>query len=217
MIDIKKQEEMLMAIGRILLKKIEVYAIGGTATMLRGLKNSTLDVDLVFNKYEDRKEFIEALKKLGAKEYDSRLVYGLKDNAPLMLEFDNCRFDMFMNKIITSYFSDGMKERSGQTHEFANLIIKVADPGDIIIMKSVTSRAKDIDDIISIINNNSINWNTVVDEAKEQVRLGKESAIMNLGEKLERLANQKVISIPKDVHDKIWKLFHRQVKKKAKK
>ena len=74
--------------------------------MFMGIKNATLDIDLVFNKKSDREEFMNVLRKLGAKESDVTLVYGLKSNTPLMLEFNNCRFDMFMDKIITSTFSD---------------------------------------------------------------------------------------------------------------
>jgi len=216
MIDINQQEEMFITIGKTLSKKVLVYAIGGTAMMLRAIKNSTLDIDFVFDKIEDRKEFMNTLKKLGAKESDITLIYGLNNNSPTMLEFNNCRFDLFMNKIITSTFSDAMKERAKQTHEFGNLIIKVADPNDIIIMKSATSRAKDLEDIIFIINKSQINWNILLEEAKEQVNLGNKTAIMNLGEKLEKLNNQKVILVPRDFSDKLWKLFKKQVKNKTK-
>ena len=217
MIDIKQQEDMFIAIGNILPKKIFIYAIGGTAMMLLGIKDLTLDVDFVFDKKSDREELMDALRKLGAKESDVTLVYGLKNNSPLMLEFKDCRFDLFMNKIITSVFSDAMKERAQETHEFGNLIIKVANPSDILIMKSVTGRTKDNDDIISIIKNNNLNWNVIIEEAKEQVKLSNEHAIMGLGEKLEKLINEKVISVPKEITDKIWKLFNKQVKEKAKK
>src|SRR3989344_5487633 len=124
MIDIRQQEEMLIAIGNILSKKISIYAIGGTAMMFQSIKNATLDVDFVFDKTSDREEFMNALRKLGAKGSDATIVYGLRDNSPLMLEFNNCRFDMFMNKIITSTFSESMQKRATQTHEFGNLIIK---------------------------------------------------------------------------------------------
>ena len=217
MIDIKQQEEMFIAIGNILPKKIFTYAIGGTAMMLLGIKDLTLDVDFVFDKKSDREELMGALRKLGAKESDVTLVYGLKNNTPLMLEFKDCRFDLFMNKIITSTFSDAMKERAQETHEFGNLIIKVANPSDILIMKSVTSRAKDSNDIVAIINKSHLDWNVVVEESQEQVKLGNETAIMGLGEKLEKLTNQKAISVPKEITDKIWKLFNKQIKEKAKK
>ncbi|MDO8460044.1 MAG: hypothetical protein Q7S74_02975 [Nanoarchaeota archaeon] len=217
MIDIQQQESILIAIGKILPKKLQVYAIGGTAMMFMGIKNSTLDIDFVFDKKNDREEFMDTLRKLGAKGSDVTLVYGLKNNTPLMLEFDNCRFDMFMNKIITSNFSEAMKERAKEVHEFGNLIVRVADPSDIIIMKSATSREKDSEDIIAIINKSHINWDVIVEESKEQVRLGNEIAIMGLGEKLEKLTNLKVITIPETIPNKIWKLFNKQVKDKAKK
>jgi hypothetical protein len=213
MIDIRQQEDMFIAIGNALQRKILIYAIGGTAMMFRGLKNSTLDADLVFDKKTDREEFMNALRKLGAKESDAILVYGLKNNTPLMLTLNNCRFDLFMNKIITSTFSDSMKERAEHTHEFGNLIIKVATPSDILIMKSVTARDKDNDDIIAIINKTKLDWNVVIEEAKEQVKLGNEKAILGLGEKLEKLVSSKAINVPQEVSDKLWDLFTKQIKK----
>jgi len=216
MINIQQQEEMFIAIGNAIPKKLSIYAIDGTAMMLRGLKDSTLDVDFVFDKRSDREEFMNALRKLGAKESDVTLVYGLKDNTPMMLEFSDCRFDLFMGKIITSFFSDRMKERAKETHEFGNLIIKPADPNDILIMKSATSREKDIDDIVSIANKTRINWNIVIEESAEQVRLGHETAILGLGEKLEKLLNRKLITIPKHVLDDLWNMLNKQVKNKGK-
>ena len=220
MINITNQEVIFNEIGRALPKKLIIYSIGGTAMMLLGLKGETLDIDLVFDKKLDREIFIETLEVMKFRKDDKRVIetYGLKKNTPSMLRLESGDFifDLFMNKIITSTFSDAMKERAKQTHEFGNLIIRVADPNDIIIMKSATSRVKDLEDIISIINKSQINWKILLEEAKEQVNLGNETAIMNLGEKLEKLNNQKVILVPKDFSDKLWKLFKKQVKKKAK-
>ena len=179
MIDVQEQERLFIAVGDILEKKIIVYAIGGTAMMFRNIKDATLDIDLVFDRPGDREEFISALKKLGSKDSDVTLVYGLKKNTPIMRELGSARFDLFMNKIITSEFSENMKKRANQTHEFGkNLIIKVASPQDILIMKSATSRIKDLEDILSIIKKNVINWEEVIEGAQEQVNLGNELAIL---------------------------------------
>lgn len=218
MIEIQQQEAMLIKIGNILEKRISVYAIGGTAMMLRSIKDSTLDIDFVFDRKSDRDEFIIALRKLGAKDSNVTLIYGLKSNTPIVLEFENCRFDLFMNKIITSMFSEKMKSRAEQIHEFGkNLIVKVADPHDLIIMKSVTSRTKDLDDISTIVNKNPIHWDIIVEEAKEQLSFGNERAVLSLGEKIEKLNNQKAITVPKAILDELWKLLKRQIGKKTKK
>jgi hypothetical protein len=214
MIDTKQQEEILISLGNILDRKITVYAIGGTAMMLKGIKDTTLDIDFVFDKKSDREEFILGLKKLGAKESDVTLVYGLKENTPIMLELGNARFDLFMNKIITSIFSQKMKDRANQIHEFGkNLIIKVANVHDLIIMKSVTSRTKDLDDISVIFKKSNISWDIIIEESLEQVKLGNRVAILALGEKFEKLNNQKIIAVPRSVLDKLWSLLKEQMGK----
>jgi hypothetical protein len=217
MININNQEVLFNEIGRVLPKKLVIYSVGGTAMMLRGLKEETLDIDLVFDKESDRKMFIETLESMKFRKDERRVieVYGLKKNTPaiMRLESQDFAFDLFLNKIISSVFSDGMKKRATQTHEFGrNLVIKVADLNDILIMKSVTGRAKDNEDIIFIINNNKPDWEIILEEAKEQVKLGNETAIIGLGENLEKLSNRNLITVPKQIIDKIWKLFKEQVK-----
>src|SRR3989344_3256630 len=212
MINIQQQEVLFNAIGNILQKKIELYAIGGTSMMLRGIKDATLDVDFVFDNNEDRNEIISALRRLRAKESDVTLIYGSRDNTPEVLELDNVRFDLFMNKIITSIFSEKMKERAKQAHEFGrNLVVKAADYHDVIIMKCVTSRTKDLDDISLILNKRQINWETILDAAKEQVDLGNEMVILSLGEKFEIINRLKKAKIPMTVLDDLWKLLNKQV------
>ena len=221
MINLNSQETLFNEIGRALHKKLIVYSVGGTAMMLRGLKGETLDIDLVFDKEGDRKLFIETLETMKFRKDDKIVIetYGLKKNTPTMLRLESGDFifDLFLNKIISSVFSDGMKKRATQTHEFGgNLVIKVSDPNDILIMKSATSREKDSEDIAAIVNLSHIDWSIVVEEAKEQVRLGNETAILGLGEKLEKLAKRKLIAVPKDILDKLWKLLDKQVGDKAK-
>jgi len=216
MIDIQEQQNLFIRIAERLPKKIEVYAIGGTAMMFLGLKYKTLDVDLVFSNVDDRKVFKETAKLLDFKESSAEIIYGKKENTPEMVTISDVRLDLFLFKIVSSYFSEPMQKRATQIHEFGNLIIKVADPHDILIMKSVTSREKDFEDIASIIKNTKINWDVIVNESCEQVRLGNEAAILGLGEKLEKLSNRKIIVVPKDVLNKLWKLLDKQVKWKKK-
>ena len=141
----------------------------------------------------------------------------IQKGTSVRLESSDFIFDLFLDKIISSVFSEGMKRRATQTHEFGgNLVIKVAAPSDILIMKSVTGRTKDNEDIISIINNNKLDWNVVIGE-EEQVKLGNEKAILGLGEKLEKLVNLKAINIPQEASNKPGDLFTKQIKNKAKK
>lgn len=216
MIDVTEQEQLFVDIGIKLPKKIEVYAIGGTAMMFLGLKKATLDIDLVFSNYKDRKVFMETAKSIGIEEMDSRVVYGKRENVPEVMRLRDFRIDLFLFKIITTDFSEAMQKRADRVHVFGgNLVVKIADVHDLIIMKSVTLREKDEDDIVSAINNSKIDWNIIIEEAQNQLSFGNERTILDLGTTFEKMTNQKKAVIPKEVQDKLWNLLKKQINEKS--
>lgn len=215
MISIEEQQKLLIALGEVLPYEITIYAIGGTAMMFYGIKKQTLDIDLVFMKEKDRKIFIESAKSLGYKEFDSSIIYGFKKNTPIMIKVGEARLDLFLENIISFIFSDDMKKRSQQIHQFGdNLIIKIADIHDLIIMKCATNRLKDEEDITSIFKNKDVDWNILIQEAQNQINLGKETAILELGNTLEKLYNKKKIIVPGWVLNKLWFLLKEQTDKR---
>ena len=218
MITIDKQQKLLLNISRRLSRKITVYAIGGTAMMFLGFKDSTLDIDLVFENEKDRDVFREAVKSLGYLEMDNLKVYGAKRNAPEMFKLDDERFDLFVVDVIDFSFSGTMRKRAEETHQFRdNLILKIADPHDIILMKCATDRVKDKDHAPKIIKSTKINWNIVIDETKKQIELGKERAAFDLGCFLEDLKTKLNLGIPQEVLDKLFVIVEKQAKEKRSK
>lgn len=214
MIDIEEQNKLLLDIGKQFNKEITVYAIGGTAMMFLGLKDATLDIDLVFENKNSRKKFIETIESLGYIKMESRIVYGSKKNQPEMLKLGDVRFDLFVDEVIHFKFSNNMKEKADKVHKFQNLIIKIADPHDIILMKCATDREKDKIDVLNIIKNKKIDWNVIIEEAKHQVELGKETAILELGEFLEDLKKIVPNKIPKEVLNELFTLVKKQMEEK---
>ncbi|MBI2047177.1 hypothetical protein HYT26_03375 [Candidatus Pacearchaeota archaeon] len=216
MISIGEQQTILLNIARELKKQITAFAIGGTAMMFLGLKNSTLDIDLVFKNIEDREEFIKAVKKIGFISLDSATIYGKKENIPVMLKLGDFRLDLFVNDVIDFIFSEEMQKRAKITRQFEkNLILKIADLHDIILMKCATGRLKDIDDARTIIQTTNINWNVIINEAKNQLSLGKERAILDLGTFLEKLKKIN-LNIPNTILNELWFLLEKQIRKKRK-
>ncbi len=214
MIEIKEQENLFIQIGKRLKRRIIAYAIGGTAMMFHGFKENTLDIDLVFTEIKDREEFKEAAKSLGYGEMDSRKIYGKKDNSPEMIYLGDNRLDLFVLDVIDFKFSKNMEKRALDIHEFSsNFVLKIADVHDIIIMKCATRRLKDENDIVNLAKN-KINWKILVDEAKNQARLGKESALIDLGYLLEKLKYKYKIKVPLKIIDELWKLVKRQARKR---
>lgn len=216
MISIEEQQKLFLTISRKLMEKMTVYAVGGTAMTFLGLKDATLDIDLVFETEHDREKFEDAIKSLGYKVLDSAIVYGAKTNRPKMFTLGENRFDLFVVEIVDFIFSEKMRERATQIHQYNdNLILKIADPHDIILMKCATDRLKDKDDVRKIIDSREINWELIIDEAKNQITLGKKRAIFDLGCFLEDMRkNMHVDKIPQSVVSKLWGLFGNEAKAK---
>lgn len=215
MINIERQRELFIKIGEKIPRKMEVFAIGGTGMMLQGLKEQTVDVDLVFANKNDRELFKNVALSLGYKETDPKILYGRKPHTPIMFTVENARFDLFLLDVLGVRFSDSMIVRAEQTHQFyENLIIKPANFHDIIIMKSATGRAKDENDLVFLLKNKDLSWQILVDEAKNQVSLGNERAILELGQLLERLSNKGRAFVPKEVLDQLWGLLTKQMDEK---
>lgn len=217
MISIEQQQKLLLNASRKLKRKINAYAIGGTAMMFLGFKDSTLDIDLVFENSEDKEAFKEAIKAVGYQEIDTIKLYGTRRNQPEMLTLGDERFDLFVVRVIDFIFSKTMQERAEQTHQFNdNLIIKVANPHDLILMKCATDRVKDKDDAKNIIENTKIDWNLIVQEVKTQVELGQDKAAFELGCFLEDLKNEVGVNIPKETLDTLFEIVKRQASEKQK-
>ena len=215
MISIKDQQNLFIEIAKKLPREIVTYAIGGTAMMFLGFKESTKDIDLVFTTLEDRRIFKEAAKQLGYKEMDSTIVYGAKNNCPEMITLGDARLDLFSLDVIDFTFSENMQKRAQQTHEFGkNLILKIADMHDIIMMKSATRRIKDEDDIVRIAKGSEIDWEILIKESQEQVKLGKERAVWDLISLLEKLNKDHKMKITHEILDRLFKLLKQQVNKK---
>ena len=218
MISIEQQQKLLISVSKRLTKKVTAYAIGGTAMMFLGFKEATLDIDIVFKNDIDRNIFQEAVKSLGYQEVGAIEVYGAKRNQPKMFRLDDERFDLFAVQVIDFAFSENMQKRAEQTHRFGDkLILKIANPHDIILMKCATDRLKDKDDARNIINSTKLNWDILIEEAKKQIELGKESAAFDLGCFLEDLKTKMNVEIPMEVLDQLFEIVQIQAKEKRKK
>ncbi len=215
MISTTDQKNLLIELGNKLSREITIYAIGGTAMMFLGFKEATIDIDLVFTNSEDRKLFKKTAISLGYKEMDSIAVYGVKSNRPEMINLGDSRLDLFLNEVIDFVFSESMQKRAVQTHQFGkNLIIKIADKHDIILMKCVINRTKDEEDIVGIVKNSEIDWNIIIEESKLQMKLGKETIFFEMGSLIEKLIYKHKLNVPKEIGDIFFDLLTKQINEK---
>lgn len=218
MISIERQQRLLLNLSKELQKPVTVYAVGGTAMMFLGLKESTLDIDLVFNDKEGKELFMGAAQALGYRLMDAFKMYGVKNNVPDMLTLGDERFDLFVVDVVDFTFSESMRERAVDTHQFGDmLVLKIASPQDLILMKCATDRVKDKDDARTIILNTTVKWDVLIEEAKTQVKLGRTEAIFHLGGFLEDLRNSLGDKVPEEVVHILYNLVEEQIKERTKK
>lgn len=209
MINLKDQEELFRLIADYLSADIDCLCIGGTAMMFLGYKTTTKDIDLVFKIEKDRSLFIEAIEKLGYVKKSVNLVYpkNIKKikRKPLIFSRGEERFDLFV-KDVFGFTLNFSSENFVQKQDFIGkkeLIIKVLPKEYLILLKVVTAREKDYEDIESIVNvEKDLNWDFIIDEAISQ-RERVPWILIDLEEKMQKLS--KKIFIKERYFDKIYK------------
>ena len=176
MINTKDQEELLKLIADYLSRDVECYAIGGTAMIFYGYKNATKDIDLVFLNKDDCEEFIKAIEKLGYSKKSLKSVYNEKridfPSKPRIYSRGDERFDLFIRNVFGFEFKNQFKELIREKIGFISkkeLIINILPIEFIILLKAITHRERDLEDVQEIADKEkNIDWDLIINEAIKQ-------------------------------------------------
>ncbi len=208
----KDQLDLFALVAKSLTKNIECYAFGGNAMMFYGYKEETKDVDLLFEEESSRQEFIRAISSLGYAETSPITIYipeKLRDpHRPLMYKRGESRFDLFVKKIFKTLLSPNMKENVFAAHEFKgkyNLKIKVLKKEYLIILKAVTSRDKDFEDILTILQKEKdFDWPYLIEEVSWQYQHGDSWVLLDLEKVMQEL--KKYLFIEEKYFKQLYKI-----------
>ena len=216
MIDTQDQEELFRLIADYLEEDIKCIAIGGTAMMFQGYKTTTKDIDLVFENDKERGVFIRAIEKLGYAQKSLKFVYSenrlASKNKPLLYSRGDERFDLFAKDVFGFEIE---KEKFVQRHDFIGkkeLIIFTLSKDYLILLKAITSREKDYEDIETIVEvEKNIDWDSIIDAAIQK-RRQMTWILHDLEETMQKL--KKVAFIKKGHFEKIYEAERDFSKKK---
>ena len=180
MITYEDQMSIFELISKEISKNIECYAFGGTAMMFYGYKDETKDIDLLFEDEALGNEFVKVIKNLGFNETTLVNIYipeKLREkNVPRMFKREDSRFDIFLKKIFKTVISPKMKEDLYAVHDFKgknNLRVNVLRKEFIVLLKAVTERDRDFEDILTIVKREkNFDWQYLIDEVIWQYRHG---------------------------------------------
>lgn len=207
MINTKDQEELFKLVADYLEKDIECVAIGGTAMMFSGYKNATKDIDLVFKTENNLNSFVKAINKLGYKEIALAGIYNEKrrkhKEKPRMFTRGDERFDLFIKSVF------GYKlgwDTFVQRRDFLGkkeLTMYVLPKEDLILLKAITGRSADKEDILTIMETEKdVDWERIVSNAIKQKNNNK-WILVDLEETMQEL--KKKFFIKKEHFDRIYK------------
>lgn len=198
----KHSEDKLLAglekIGGILENSVDAYLLGGVNLILRGVKDTTKDIDIVL---ENRKNFQDIVNALRKNNYEERYEIGreyerLKPS--IVLEKQGFpRWDIFVGLVANClYLTEEMKSRSEEYTVEGNLHLHLLSPTDIFLFKSVTDREGDLEDAALIARQKEINWKDLLNEIKKQDELTERYPSFTVLDTLDILAERYSIDPP---------------------
>ncbi|MCX6768290.1 MAG: hypothetical protein NTY83_00365 [Candidatus Micrarchaeota archaeon] len=163
-------DKELTKIGTRLRTQIKIFLIGGCAMSLRGLKESTKDMDIVFKNETDYIQFCDSL--FGAEYFQP---FAIKDEHKTLKAFtmyenkDGFHLDLFVGRVMQKLaLSKGMTSRAETYKEYKNLAVCLLSPTDIFLFKGLASegRIRDLPDMAVLYP--YVDWKVLETELNKQ-------------------------------------------------
>ena len=127
--------------------------IGGLAASLLGRPRTTRDVDaLVLCKQEDWPEFLELGKKLGFQARQEDALAFARENRVLLVRHQASLIDVDISFALLPFEKESLER--AREFRIADVSIPLPSPEDLIIMKAVSHRPVDMEDIRCILDVN---------------------------------------------------------------
>ncbi len=160
----------LEELGEHLETTVDVYLLGGGNLILRGLKDSTKDVDLVVKDGQTFFALAETLQDLGYEERGDLEATYSQLNPSIVLEKEGFpRWDIFVETVAGQLqLTAAMIDRCDQSFKYDNLHVHLLSLTDIFVFKSITEREGDLEDVALIAKQADLDWEEIFEEIKTQ-------------------------------------------------
>ena len=148
-------------------EELELYAIGGTAMILKNIKETTKDIDFLTT--ENQEKIRKLFNLAGLKEKDASKLCNI-------WHLEDIRIDLFYDEFIFGFsLPDDWKDKSEHIKDIGKVKLYILNWQDIIITKIARNERRDIDDIIDIIKAENINF----EDLKERYYKSAEESIIS--------------------------------------
>jgi predicted transcriptional regulator len=158
-------------IGRGISRKARAYLFGGENMRIKKLKDRTKDCDVVFPDGNSLRAFNNTLYDMDYKSLNrSRLSSEDRRVNPsdILIHDNRSRMDIFLRNIGNKlYLSNRIAERA-EIQQFGKLQLGILQNEDVFLLKGVTDREGDIDDMAKLVQGGDFDWNIVWNELNRQ-------------------------------------------------
>jgi len=161
-----KELEAFLQLLADLNEPMELFAMGGTAMVLKGIKAATKDIDFMTPLPQERIRKLFTLAGLKEKQ---------KSTACNIWMLGNIRIDLFYRGFVMGIpFPTDWKQKSEHVRDLGKLRLYILNWQDILITKIARNEPRDIEDCVAIIRHQNID----VSELKKRYEGIAETAIL---------------------------------------
>jgi hypothetical protein len=195
-----------------------IYVIGGGVLLMRGMKATTQDIDIVVDNKSEFEAINKALRAMGFKAKKLSALYEHFDLAFQLIR-DDFQVDLFHRKVCSQFsLSKKMIERAEKILALGKVNVFLCSNEDVFLFKTMTERPGDLEDCTELIKK-GLDWNAVLAEMKYQIEnYGRDVWVTWIGERLDLLEDRGLnIPIMKEINILREKYFDDLEKRQARK
>ncbi len=196
----EKTTMVLKTLGERLESTIHAYLFGGANLLLRGLKKATKDLDIVVESEGNFLTLKDALLALGFGPLTrARMTPSDKKLNPsgIYVSKNLPRFDLFTKVICNAFFlTEEMKARA-KAMVFGRLVLHLLSLEDIFLLKSITEREGDVEDMATILRlGGSLQWDEILRTYFKEEEAVKKHFCFTILDSIEILQQRGGIAVP---------------------
>lgn len=188
----------LAELGETLDERVDAYLLGGANLILRDLKDTTKDIDVVLRSPEEVRVLVAGLQDVGYVER-SELEAAYEQLAPhIVLEKEGFpQWDIFVDRVAHALqLTEKMGERSDTGGTYGNLHLHLLSLTDIFLFKAVSDREGDLEDAALIARQGGVDWQQVLAELQRQEADADQYFSFAVLDTLDLLVDQYGIDVP---------------------